>query len=35
MSRLYKEVVDLSHLMAVPDLRKFADEVRSQVQIEY
>ena len=35
MARLYKEVVDLAHLMADPDLKKFADEVRSQVQVEY
>ena len=35
MARPYKEVVDLSHLMADPDLKKFADGVRSQIQAEY
>ena len=35
MARPYKEVVDLSHLMADPELKKFADGVRSQIQAEY
>ena len=35
MARPYSEVVDLSHLMADPDLKKFAKELRSQVQAEY
>lgn len=35
MARPYKEVVDSSHLMADPDLKKFADAVRSQIQSEY
>jgi len=35
MARPYGEVVDLSHLMADPDLKKFADAVRSQIQAEY
>ena len=35
MARPYSEVVDLSHLMADPDLKKFADVVRSQIQAEY
>ncbi|OIQ73696.1 antitoxin HipB [mine drainage metagenome] len=35
MGRPYKAVVDLSHLMADPDVKKFADGVRRQVQAEY
>ena len=35
VTRPYKEVVNLSHLMADPDLKKFADGVRSQIQAEY
>lgn len=35
MARPYSEVVDLSHLMADPDLKKFAEGLRSQVQAEY
>ena len=35
MVRSYKEVVDSSNLMADPDLKKFADAVRSQIQSEY
>jgi len=35
MARPYKEVVDSSHLVADPDLKKFADAARSQIQSEY
>lgn len=35
MARPYKEVVDLSSLVADPELKKFADGVRSHIQTEY
>lgn len=35
MARPYEEVVDQSYLLADPDLKKFADALRVQIQAEY